>query len=320
MPRQTADLLAASANYVNSNLPLAIRQKFPLIERIRKGGGARKLDVSGTNIKYRMGPASDANPWVLKGPGFAAQSVVGTYYNTVPMYANYVLAKLEVPWAIDTDQQKLFDEGNMDKKGAIIETISKSLIQHYITKVSTLIGGSGGATNQTASSVGSLNWLLDATQSVGGINPASGHAAKNEATYVLSLQNLRRSKRFMEETRGATPTVFGVSTATGGNDLEGKMANWANQTTVTPHDASTPNIGFPEYTVLNLPVFTLSTLPANEMVMLQEDEMAAMIQDTPDRTPQYIIPGTAVNAQTMWAYIAFLPLSMRNQWRATGCS
>jgi len=318
MPRSNANLLQAGAVYLQSNLPLTIAQKYPLMDRLRRAGAIRRMERSGTNYKYRVGRSGTTNPWAFKGAGFAAQSTpAASYYNNTPDYINYIVAKIEAPWAIDTDQRERFDKANNDQKGAIIEALGKEMTQFYATFIATKFGGSAGATDQGAGSMMSLNFMGDNANSIGGLAAATGHAAKVEANFVISIPNMRRVKRYMNEQRNANPSVWVVSTNSAGNDLEGKLSQYATQATVVQSTDKKPNVSQDEYTILNLPVTTLSTLPANDIYLLDESELAIEYPEAPDKTQQYVIPGTAVVAETLYAYIGFFPLAVKNQWHGS---
>lgn len=318
--RANADLLAVSAAYFDAQLPLTIARRYPFLYRLWKAKKGSEILGQSTNVRCAVSTQNAANPWTSVASTFNAQITPGTYYNSVPAYTQYVMSQHQLPWAYTAEQKRTFDRSNDEGKARVLEVITKEALAYYARYIAAFVGGAGGATNQTATAIMSLNWMCDAANSVGGIAPATGHAARNVANFSFTMRNLKRELNLLSEERVADTSCILVSTNSGGNDLLGKGADWILNVTDVDNTENMPNLGKPDYKLYNLPVFGFSELPASEMYLLDESELNLMLPETPDKTGEYVIPGTAATAQTMFVFGGMFPGSVRKQGRYTAVS
>ena len=315
--RSTTSLLEAATIYVQSNGYSVLQKRYPALDALRRSKANNFLSINGTQIAVNTSQHG-ANPWAYIDTGVVAQTTAQAYYNTETDYAKYVMAQVQAPWVITPEQAKLFDEAAQPKKGIIVEQIADDMMKHYFNFCAEKVGGSGGATNQTKTTFGSFNYLLDSANSVGGIAPGTGHAAYNAANWVLSPGNAFALLRIMRNVRSAEPDIWVFSSATGGNDLVGKVDNWltAAQMRMTDQDR---NVGVDARMFCGVPFYELSTLPANEICLLDSSKWCYGLPLAPDKTEKYILPGTAAEAETQFAFGFNVPLVARAHARMTGC-
>lgn len=315
--RSTTTLLEAATVYIQSNGLSVLQKRYPALDALRRSKANNFININGVQIAV---PTSQhgANPWGYIDTGVVAQTTAQSYYNTELDYAKYVMAQVQAPWVITAEQAKLFDEAAQPKKGLIVEAIAADMMKHYFNFCAEKVGGSAGATNQTKTTFGSFNYLLDSANSVGGIAPGTGHAAYNAASWVLSPGNGYALLRLMRNARGAEPDMWMFSSATGGNDLVGKVDNWLTAAQLRT-SADDRNVGVDARSFCGVPFYELSTMPVNEICLLDSSQWCYGLPLTPNKTEKYVLPGTAAEAETQYAFGFNIPKSARAHARMTGC-
>lgn len=303
---------------INDNVEMPHIIKRPLLkmirdrkENFRTGGtfGPKLLLPVFFRGQTGSGPASAVTTYPAVQAVGASSYVVGRAQNsplTAVGYilndgtnAEYVVTQLEGGHYITYREEREFRQASRSKKLNIMQMRKDVLLEEFERAIAAQLGGSG-AQSQTA--FGGLDWIVSASNTVGGI--AQSTTALWQSHVDSGGGALTRSKtdsiiQLMRHQRNSAVDLILLSANSAGNDLWSTMVSFIDQNSVvSPAKDGVGTYGFDSYIYRGAVVACDSYLPANSMYFLDTSKFFYEGDEKPSATHVDEVVGNTSTRET----------------------